>query len=323
MTILVTGCGGVFGVNFFRTLLLAGHSVIGLDNYSTGARKNLQELQSFAKFTGIEADVTEPFSADLPPVSHIYNLACPASPPHYQKDPVKTLRTSVWGAWHVLEYARRHKSIVLQASTSEVYGDPKIHPQSEDYVGHVNPIGIRACYDEGKRAAEAMFFDYHRQYDLPIKVVRIFNTYGPGMNANDGRVVSNFIIQAIRRAPIEIYGDGSQTRSFCYIDDLIDGMVRMMNSDASVTGPVNLGNPVEFTVLQLAQKIKTMTGSDSPIIFKPLPSDDPKKRQPNIDRAQKLLGWSPVVDIDSGLKKTVAYFASVINEPVTSRAAHG
>jgi UDP-glucuronate decarboxylase len=323
MTILVTGCGGFLGINLCRTLLRAGHSVLGLDNYSTGARKKLQELQSFANFTGIEADVTEPFPADLPSATHIYNLACPASPPHYQKDPVKTMRTSIWGAWHVLEYARRHKSVVLQASTSEVYGDPKIHPQSEDYVGHVNPIGIRACYDEGKRAAEAMFFDYHRQYGLAIKVIRIFNTYGPGMNADDGRVVSNFVIKALRQQPIEIYGDGSQTRSFCYIDDLIDGMIRMMNSDPSVTGPINLGNPDEFTMLQLAQKIKLVTASDSPIIFKSLPSDDPQQRQPDITRAQKLLGWSPAVGIDAGLQKTADYFASLLDEPKTTRAANG
>src|SRR5450759_4194594 len=303
--ILVTGGSGFLGSHLCERLLSQGAEVICLDNFFTGARRNIEPLLNNKRFELIRHDVTFPIYLEI---DQIYNLACPASPIHYQHDPVQTTKTSVHGAINMLGLAKRVKAKILQASTSEVYGDPNVHPQTEDYWGHVNPIGIRSCYDEGKRCAETLFFDYHRQHKLCIKVARIFNTYGPHMHPNDGRVVSNFSVQALRGEPITIYGEGKQTRSFCYVDDLVDGLVRLMNSPDDFTGPVNLGNPGEFTILQLAQKIIAMTGSKSQLVYRPLPSDDPTQRQPNIELAKRILDWAPRVALDDGLTHAIAYF---------------
>jgi len=290
-------------------LLNAGHDVLWVDNYFTGQKRNIAHLMDNKNCEVMRHDVTFPLYVET---NQIYNLACPASPVHYQYDPVQTTKTSVHGAINMLGLAKRTRARILQASTSEVYGDPEVHPQPEEYWGKVNPIGIRSCYDEGKRCAETLFFDYHRQHQLDIKVVRIFNTYGPRMHPNDGRVVSNFIVQALKGEDITIYGDGQQTRSFCYVDDLIDVMVKMMNSEEGFTGPVNIGNPGEFTMLQLAQTILRLSGSKSKIIHQPLPSDDPKQRQPNIDLAKVKLDWQPKVNLEDGLKETIAYFRKVV-----------
>lgn len=306
MRILVTGGAGFIGSHLCRRLINEGHQVICLDNLFTGTKENVKDLIKNSNFELIVQDVTQPISLDN--IDQIYNLACPASPIHYQYNPVKTVETNVIGAINVLNLAKRTGACVLQASTSEVYGDPNVHPQKEEYWGNVNPIGIRSCYDEGKRAAETLFFDYHRQYGVDIKVVRIFNTYGPNMQKNDGRVVSNFIVQAIEGKNITIYGDGSQTRSFCFVSDLVEGIIRLMNSDKSITGPINIGNPSEFTVKQLAEMIIDMTKSKSTIVYKPLPQDDPKKRKPDITLAMSKLEWSPSVKIYEGLEKTIKYF---------------
>lgn len=310
MHALVTGAAGFIGYHLCQYLLARNYTVTGLDNFMTGSRQSVAELAKNPNFHLVEADVMA-LPGHLAGFDEIYNLACPASPPHYQKDPVRTLKTSVLGALQVLELARKTGARILQASTSEVYGDPQQHPQREDYVGHVNPIGPRACYDEGKRAAESLFFDYHRQHKISIKVARIFNTYGPYMDPNDGRVVSNFIVQAISGAPLTIYGDGRQTRSFCYIDDLVEGLFRLMQSDASITGPVNLGNPDEFTVLDLAEKVKQLTGISAPIIFKDKPADDPARRRPDIAKAKQLLDWQPQVKLETGLQRTIQYFQKI------------
>jgi UDP-glucuronate decarboxylase len=309
-TILVTGGGGFIGSHLCELLLSRGSDVICLDNFFTGSKNNIRHLLSNPSFELIRHDVTIPIELE---VDAIYNLACPASPIHYQHDPVQTIRTNVLGAMNMLELARRLRIPILQSSTSEVYGDPKEHPQRETYWGNVNPIGVRSCYDEGKRCAETLFFDYHRQYGLPIKVVRIFNTYGPNMRGDDGRVVSNFIVQALKGEDITIYGDGSQTRSFCYVDDLVEALIRMMNSRDGFTGPVNLGNPGEFTMLELAQKVIELTGSKSKIIYLPLPQDDPTQRKPVIDLAKKELGWEPTIPLEEGLKKTIAYFKKTLD----------
>ena len=303
--ILVTGGAGFIGSHLCRRLLADGHAVLCADNFFTGTRDNVVDLLGHPQFELMRHDVTFPLFVE---VDEIYNLACPASPVHYQFDPVQTTKTSVHGAINVLGLAKRVRARILQASTSEVYGDPTQHPQREDYWGNVNPIGPRACYDEGKRCAETLFFDYHRQHALQIKVARIFNTYGPNMHPNDGRVVSNFIMQALRGEPITIYGDGAQTRSFCFVADLVDGLVRLMDSPPEVTGPVNLGNPVEFTMLQLAQEVIALTGSGSTITHKPLPQDDPRQRQPDITRAREWLGWEPAVPLREGLRHTIDYF---------------
>ncbi len=307
-TVLVTGGAGFLGSHLCARLLDEGHHVICADNFYTGNRENLVSLLNDPYFEVLRHDVTFPLYLE---VDQIYNLACPASPVHYQHDPVQTTKTSVHGAINMLGLAKRTGAKILQASTSEVYGDPTVHPQSEDYWGNVNPIGLRSCYDESKRCAETLFFDYYRQHRLQVKVIRIFNTYGPRMHPNDGRVVSNFIVQALAGQPITIYGDGSQTRSFCYVDDLIDGMVRMMESPDDVTGPINLGNPREFTIRQLAELVVELTGSTSKIVYEPLPSDDPKQRCPDISRAKALLNWTPKVPLEDGLANTVAYFRSV------------
>ena len=307
--ILVTGGAGFLGSHLCEKLLSQNHDVICLDNLFTGQKDNIAHLMNNPYFEFVRHDVTFPYYSE---VDEIYNLACPASPVHYQFDPVQTTKTSVHGAINMLGLAKRTKAKIFQASTSEVYGDPEVHPQDESYWGRVNPIGMRSCYDEGKRCAETLFFDYYRQHKVKIKVGRIFNTYGPRMHPNDGRVVSNFIVQALQNQNISMYGDGSQTRSFCYVDDLIEGIIRLMNTDADVTGPVNLGNPSEFTILQLAQKVIQMTGSKSDIIYKPLPSDDPKQRQPNITLAKSKLGWEPSIQLEEGLKKTIEYFRAQI-----------
>jgi len=307
--VLVTGGAGFLGSHLCDCLINKGNDVICVDNLFTGSKDNIRHLLGNPYFEFIRHDVTEPLYVE---VDQIYNLACPASPVHYQYNPIKTAKTSVLGAMNMLGLAKRVNARILQASTSEVYGDPEVHPQPETYRGCVNPIGIRSCYDEGKRMAETFFFDYYRRENVDIKVIRIFNTYGPRMNANDGRVVSNFIVQALRNDEITIYGDGSQTRSFCYVDDLIEGMVRMMNSRDGFTGPVNIGNPGEFTMLQLAQKIIELTGSSSKIVYQPLPSDDPTQRRPIIDLAEKELGWKPEICLDDGLKKTIEYFKKVV-----------
>lgn len=286
-------------------LLGKGCDVLCVDNFFTGSRENILELLDHPRFELMRHDVTFPLYVE---VDHIYNLACPASPIHYQFDPVQTTKTSVHGAINMLGLAKRVKARILQASTSEVYGDPQVHPQPEEYWGHVNPIGYRSCYDEGKRCAETLFFDYHRQHRLQIKVARIFNTYGPHMHPHDGRVVSNFIMQALQNQPITIYGEGIQTRSFCYVDDLVEGLHRLMESPAETTGPINLGNPSEFTIRQLAEQVIELTGSRSKLDFKPLPQDDPRQRQPDIRRARDLLGWQPRVALRDGLRKTIAYF---------------
>lgn len=303
--ILITGGAGFLGSHLCTRLLQEGHYVICLDNFFTGRRENIHHLETNPNFELIEHDIIE--SIDIA-VDEIYNLACPASPPFYQKDPVYTTKISVLGALNVLDLAKRYNAKILQASTSEVYGDPEIHPQPESYKGSVNPIGIRACYDEGKRCAESLFFDYNRQYGTKIKVIRIFNTYGPNMNPDDGRVVSNFIVQALRGESITIYGEGTQTRSFCYVDDLIEGMVRLMNSNETFVGPVNIGNPHEFTMLELAQKVLHLTDSQSELVFQPLPQDDPLQRQPIIALAKQELGWEPNVILEEGLKRTIEYF---------------
>ncbi len=307
--VLVTGGAGFLGSHLCERLLNEGNDVICVDNLFTGSKDNIRHLLGNPYFEFIRHDVTEPLYVE---VDQIYNLACPASPPHYQYNPIKTAKTSVYGAMNMLGLAKRTHARILQASTSEVYGDPEVHPQPETYRGNVNPIGIRSCYDEGKRMAETLFFDYHRQHNVDIKVIRIFNTYGPRMNPNDGRVVSNFIVQALKGEDITIYGDGSQTRSFCYVDDLIEGMIRMMNSRDGFTGPVNLGNPGEFTMRQLADMVIELTGSKSKLVYMPLPSDDPTQRKPIIDLARKELSWQPTIKLEDGLKKTIEYFRTVI-----------
>ncbi len=308
---MVTGGSGFLGSHLCERLLADGHDVICVDNFFTGSKENIRHLLNHPKFELIRHDVTFPLYVE---VDEIYNLACPASPIHYQHDPVQTTKTSVHGAINMLGLTKRLRCRILQASTSEVYGDPEIHPQPEPYWGRVNPIGPRSCYDEGKRYAETLFFDYWRQHRLDIKVLRIFNTYGPRMHPNDGRVVSNFIVQALQGQPITIYGDGSQTRSFCYVDDLIEGMVRMMASPEGVTGPINLGNPAEFTMLELAERIIALIGSRSSIVYKPLPRDDPKQRRPDISMAQATLHWTPTIQLEDGLSRTVAYFRSLFEE---------
>jgi UDP-glucuronate decarboxylase len=303
--ILVTGGAGFLGSHLCERLLNEGNDVLCVDNLFTGSKENIAHLLSNPYFEMLRHDVTMPLYVE---VDEIYNLACPASPIHYQFDPVQTTKTSVHGAINMLGLAKRVKAKIFQASTSEVYGDPEVHPQTEDYWGRVNPIGIRSCYDEGKRCAETLFFDYNRQHNLEIKVARIFNTYGPRMHPNDGRVVSNFIVQALKGEDITIYGSGEQTRSFCYVDDLIDGFVRLMNTSPEVTGPINLGNPGEFTMLELAESVLRLVGSKSKLTFKPLPQDDPRQRQPDITLARETLGWQPKVNLEDGLKLTVKYF---------------
>lgn len=307
--ILVTGGAGFLGSHLCARLLNDGHEVLCVDNYSSGNLPNVEHLLNNPRFSVLRHDIVSPLDVEA---DQIYNLACPASPVHYQRDPVQTTKTCVYGAINMLELAKRAKARVLQASTSEVYGDPEVHPQPEDYWGRVNPVGIRSCYDEGKRCAETLFFDYHRQYKIEIKVVRIFNTYGPNMHPQDGRVVSNFIVQALKDEDITIYGDGQQTRSFCYVDDLIEGFLRMMNSPAELTGPLNLGNPGEFTMLELAEKVLRLTHSKSKLVFMPLPQDDPRVRRPNISLARSKLGWEPSVQLEDGLKDTIAYFNKVL-----------
>jgi UDP-glucuronate decarboxylase len=307
--ILVTGGAGFLGSHLVDALLQQGHEVLCVDNLFTGTKRNIEHLHGHSRFEFVRHDITFPLFVE---VDEIYNLACPASPVQYQHDPVQTTKTSVHGAINVLGLAKRLKCRVLQASTSEVYGDPAVHPQTEEYWGHVNPIGPRSCYDEGKRCAETLFFDYHRQHALNIKVARIFNTYGPRMHRADGRVVSNFILQALQGAPITLYGDGNQTRSFCYVDDLIDGLMRLMDSPASFTGPVNLGSPVEFSMRELAELVITETQSSSQLSMLPLPQDDPKQRQPDISLAKEQLGWTPAVQLSEGLRPTVAYFRQLI-----------
>jgi len=306
--ILVTGGAGFLGSHLCERLVKEGHDVICLDNYFTGSKKNIEHLMDFRNFELMRHDITFPVFLEI---DQIYNLACPASPIHYQYNAVKTIKTSVMGAINVLGLAKRVKARVLQASTSEVYGDPTVHPQVESYWGNVNPIGLRSCYDEGKRVAETLFFDYHRMNNVDIRVMRIFNTYGPRMNPNDGRVVSNFIVQALKDKDITIYGDGNQTRSFCYVDDLIEGMVRFMNCN-DFLGPVNIGNPSEFTILELAEKIIRLTGSKAQIIKCQLPSDDPRQRQPDISLAREKLGWQPAIPLDEGLEKTIDYFRKTL-----------
>ncbi|GAB2896744.1 SDR family oxidoreductase [Uliginosibacterium flavum] len=307
--ILVTGGAGFLGSHLCERLLDADHDVLCVDNYFTGSKRNIEHLLQNPRFEVMRHDVTFPLYVE---VDQIYNLACPASPVHYQFDPVQTTKTSVHGAINMLGLAKRVKARILQASTSEVYGDPEVHPQPESYWGRVNTIGIRSCYDEGKRCAETLFFDYWRQHKLEIKVMRIFNTYGPRMHPSDGRVVSNFIVQALKGEPITIYGEGSQTRSFCYVDDLIEGMIRLMNTPADFTGPVNIGNPGEFTMLQLAERVIALTGSKSELVFHPLPQDDPKQRRPDISLAREVLDWEPTIALDQGLQKTIDYFRKVV-----------
>ncbi|MEO6280713.1 UDP-glucuronic acid decarboxylase family protein [Roseateles sp.] len=317
--ILITGGAGFLGSHLCERLLDQGHDVLCVDNYFTGTKANIAHLLPNPHFELMRHDVTFPLYVE---VDEIYNLACPASPVHYQFDPVQTTKTSVHGAINMLGLAKRVKAKILQASTSEVYGDPKIHPQTEDYWGHVNPIGLRSCYDEGKRCAETLFFDYHRQHQLRIKVARIFNTYGPRMHPNDGRVVSNFIVQALKGENITIYGDGSQTRSFCYRDDLIEAMIRLMNTGDDFTGPVNIGNPGEFTMLELAQKVIALTGSSSQVVHGPLPSDDPMQRKPDLTLARKHLGaWEPSTQLDDGLRKTIEYFDALLSGRLASGGA--
>ena len=307
--VLITGGAGFIGSHLCERLVAEAQEVLCVDNFYTGTRRNMYSLLDNPRFELMRQDVCFPLYVE---VDRIYNLACPASPIHYQHDPVQTTKTSVHGAINMLGLAKRVKATILQASTSEVYGDPTVHPQPEEYWGNVNPIGPRSCYDEGKRCAETLFFDYYRQHRLPIKVARIFNTYGPRMHPNDGRVVSNFIVQALRDKDITVYGDGSQTRSFCYVSDLVDGLIRLMESDRDIVGPINLGNPSEFTIRQLAEKVIDLTGSRSKIIHRPLPQDDPKQRQPDISKAQELLSWQPAVPLADGLTKTIAYFEGLL-----------
>lgn len=309
--ILVTGGAGFLGSHLCERLLEAGHEVLCVDNFFTGRRRNIERLFDNRRFELLRHDITFPLFVE---VDEIYNLACPASPIHYQFDPVQTTKTSVIGAINMLGLAKRLKVKVFQASTSEVYGDPSVHPQPESYWGHVNPLGPRACYDEGKRCAETLFFDYHRQHRLKIKVVRIFNTYGPRMHPQDGRVVSNFIVQALQNRPITIYGEGRQTRSFCYVDDLIRGFVALMDAPNEITGPINIGNPTEFTIRQLAETVIDLTGSRSPLVFEPLPADDPKQRRPDISKAEQLLGWGPTIPLREGLIRTIAYFDELLGQ---------
>jgi UDP-glucuronate decarboxylase len=306
--VMVTGGAGFLGSHLCDRLLAAGHDVLCVDNFYTSTRRNITHLLEHPNFELMRHDVTFPLYVE---VDRIYNLACPASPIHYQRDPVQTTKTSVHGAINMLGLAKRTGARILQASTSEVYGDPEVHPQPESYWGNVNPVGVRSCYDEGKRCAETLFFDYWRQHRLPIKVARIFNTYGPRMLPDDGRVVSNFIVQALQGRDITIYGDGSQTRSFCYVDDLVEGLIRLMESDPEVIGPVNLGNPGEFSIRHLAEKVVALTGSSSKIVSQPLPSDDPTQRQPDIGLARQLLDWAPVVSLDEGLPRTIEYFRKI------------
>ncbi|MBX9745623.1 MAG: SDR family oxidoreductase [Hyphomonadaceae bacterium] len=315
--ILVTGGAGFLGSHLCDRLVARGDDVVCVDNLFTGRKRNIAHLLEKPNFEFQRHDVTFPLYVE---VDQIYNLACPASPIHYQHDPVQTTKTSVHGAINMLGLAKRLKARIFQASTSEVYGDPEIHPQPEDYWGRVNPVGVRSCYDEGKRCAETLFFDYHRQHGLDIKVGRIFNTYGPRMHPNDGRVVSNFIVQALKGEDITLYGDGLQTRSFCYVDDLIDAFLLFMDAPKDLTGPINLGNPKEFTIRQLAETVIDLTGSKAQLVFRPLPSDDPKQRQPNIDKAREALGWVPKVQLQQGLKKTIAYFDSLLKEGELARA---
>jgi UDP-glucuronate decarboxylase len=305
LRVLVTGGSGFIGSHLSRRLLEQGHEVLVVDNFYSSTRRNVLDLIGESRFELIRHDVTFPLYVE---VDQIYHLACPASPVFYQRDPVQTTKTCVHGSINMLGLAKRLGARILLSSTSEVYGDPTVHPQSETYWGNVNPIGIRSCYDEGKRCAETLFFDYYRQHKLPIKVARIFNTYGPQMLANDGRVVSSFVTQALRGEPLTVFGDGSQTRSFCYVDDMVEGLIALMNSAPEVTGPVNIGNPGEFTMLELAEKVLAMTGSQAPIEYRPLPSDDPVRRRPDISRAKELLGWEPTIPLDEGLKYTVDYF---------------
>jgi UDP-glucuronate decarboxylase len=307
--ILVTGGGGFLGSHLCERLLHEGHEVICLDNFFTGTKQNILHLMNNPRFELMRHDVTVPLFIEI---DEIYNLACPASPIHYQHDPVQTTKTCVQGAINMLGLAKRTGSKIMQASTSEVYGDPEVHPQTEAYWGRVNPIGIRSCYDEGKRCAETLFLDYYRQHNLKIKIARIFNTYGPRMHANDGRVVSNFVVQALKGEPLTIYGDGQQTRSFCYVDEMVDAFIRLMNSDDNFIGPVNVGNPGEFTIRELAEKTLAMTGSSSELINLPLPQDDPTQRQPDIKLAKEKLGWEPVIKLDDGLARTIDYFKTVI-----------
>jgi UDP-glucuronate decarboxylase len=309
MRVLVTGGAGFIGSHLCEHLLNRGHEVLCVDNFYTGTRQNVHRLLSHPRFELMRHDVCFPLFVE---VDEIYNLACPASPIHYQFDPVQTTKTSVHGAINMLGLAKRVKAKILQASTSEVYGDPAVHPQTEDYWGHVNPIGPRSCYDEGKRCAETLFFDYRRQHNLSIKVARIFNTYGPHMHPNDGRVVSNFVVQSLKRQDITIYGDGSQTRAFCYVDDLVEGLIGLMGTPEEVTGPVNLGNPGEFTIRQLAEAVIDLTGSSSRIIHMPLPTDDPRQRRPDISKANELFAWEPTIPLHEGLKKTIAYFEHLL-----------
>ena len=309
--VLVTGGAGFLGSHLCEKLLARGSQILCVDNFFTGTRKNVEPLLDHKRFELVRHDVTFPLYVE---VDEIYNLACPASPIHYQHDPVQTTKTSVHGAINVLGLAKRVKAKILQASTSEVYGDPEVHPQTENYWGHVNPIGLRSCYDEGKRCAETLFFDYWRQHRIRIKVARIFNTYGPRMHPNDGRVVSNFIVQALLSRDITIYGDGSQTRSFCYVDDLVEGLVRLMSTEDAVTGPVNMGNPTGLSILDLASLIIRMTGSRSHIVHRPLPENDPRQRRPDISRAQELLAWAPTTPLNEGLKRTIAYFEQMLTQ---------
>ncbi|MBI1400256.1 UDP-glucuronic acid decarboxylase family protein [Hyphomonas sp.] len=308
--ILITGGAGFIGSFLCERLLEAGANVICADNFFTGTRTNIAHLQNHPRFEMMRHDVCFPLYVE---VDEIYNMACPASPIHYQFDPVQTTKTSVHGAINMLGLAKRVKAKILQASTSEVYGDPAVHPQPEEYWGNVNPIGPRSCYDEGKRCAETLFFDYHRQHKLRIKVARIFNTYGPRMHPNDGRVVSNFIVQALKGEDITLYGDGQQTRSFCYVDDLVRGLISLMDSPDHVTGPINIGNPGEFTIRQLAEQVIDLTGSKSKLVFMPLPQDDPKQRKPNIEKAQEILGWEPKIQLRDGLTKTISYFDGMLS----------
>ncbi len=313
--ILVTGGAGFIGSHLCERLLAEQHEVLLVDNYYTGSKRNIAHLLDNPNFETMRHDVCFPLYVE---VDEIYNLACPASPIHYQNDPIQTTKVNVHGAINMLGLAKRVKARILQASTSEVYGDPEIHPQVESYWGNVNPLGPRACYDEGKRCAETLFFDYHRQARLRIKVARIFNTYGPRMHPNDGRVVSNFIVQALKGEPITIYGDGSQTRSFCYVDDLVDGLIRLMNTSDDVTGPINLGNPVEFTMLELAERVMRLANSKSKLVYKNLPADDPKRRRPDITMARERLGWKPTVEVEEGLARTIAYFDAHLREHVAT-----
>ncbi len=312
MKILVTGGAGFIGSHLCRKLAAEGHDVVCLDNLFTGSMDNIADLIGKDKFEFLRHDVIEPI--EMGRIDQIYNLACPASPVHYQSNPIKTMETNILGAINMLNLAKKWSARILQASTSEVYGDPLSHPQKENYWGNVNPIGIRSCYDEGKRAAETLFFDYHRQYGVAVKVVRIFNTYGPHMKKDDGRVVSNFVLQALEGKKITIYGNGSHTRSFCYVSDTVDGMIRMMNSSPEITGPINIGNPHETEVMELAKKILHLTGSDAKIVYQDLPEDDPRKRKPDITMAHTLLGWHPQVTLDEGLKETIQYFRGLVKD---------